>query len=131
MRALIQRVSEASVTIAGEVVGQIGPGLLIFLGVRLGDTLAEAEFLADKCLICACFEDAAGKMNLSSAEARRDAGCHQFTLYGDLAGDAGTVLLTQRAGDIGTALYEHLSNALPVAVCLWRRAVLVRTWRSV
>ena len=48
MRALIQRVSEASVTIAGEVVGQIGPGLLILLGVRLGDTLAEAEFLADK-----------------------------------------------------------------------------------
>ncbi|MBT7165733.1 MAG: D-tyrosyl-tRNA(Tyr) deacylase, partial [Victivallales bacterium] len=65
MRALIQRVAEASVRIDGEVVGTIGPGILVLLGVREGDTEREADFLAEKCLNLRIFEDEAGKMNRS------------------------------------------------------------------
>lgn len=84
MRALIQRVTQASVRIDGEVVGQIGPGLLILLGVCHGDSRAEADWLVDKCLNLRIFSDADGKFNHSLL----DTGgavlvISQFTLYGD------------------------------------------------
>ena len=84
MRALVQRVSEASVTVGGEEVARIGPGLLVLLGVRRGDDAATADRIASKLLALRVFEDAEGKMNLSV----RDAGgellvVSQFTLYGD------------------------------------------------
>ncbi len=84
MRALLQRVSEASVTIDGEVAGAIGTGLLILLGIREGDTIADVDFLAPKCAGLRIFTDAAGKFNLSAL----DVGgqilvISQFTLYGD------------------------------------------------
>ncbi|MCK5801349.1 MAG: D-tyrosyl-tRNA(Tyr) deacylase [Lentisphaeria bacterium] len=84
MRALVQRVLGASVTVAGEAVSSIGPGLLILLGVREGDTEAEAAFLADKCANLRIFEDADGKMNLSALEIGGELlVVSQFTLYGD------------------------------------------------
>ncbi len=85
MRAVIQRVSRASVTVDGEIVGQIGKGLLVLLGVATGDDEAVAEYLADKVAGLRIFEDADGKMNLACA----DVGgavliVSQFTLYGDV-----------------------------------------------
>ena len=84
MRALIQRVSSARVEVDGRVTGEIGRGLLVLLGVRRGDTAREAVWLAEKIWGLRLFEDEAGKMNLSLAEA---GGAllvvSQFTLYGD------------------------------------------------
>lgn len=65
MRAVIQRVSQAAVAVAGQQVAAIGAGLLVLLGVEKGDTLKEAEYLAEKTAGLRIFEDSAGKMNLS------------------------------------------------------------------
>ena len=65
MRAVIQRVSEARVKIAGDTVGEIGPGLLVLLGVATADTAADALWLAEKICALRIFSDAEGKMNLS------------------------------------------------------------------
>ena len=84
MRALLQRVSQARVTVDGSVVGEIGAGLLILLGVAKPDTAANAEFLVDKILNLRIFPDAAGKMNLSLLDTAGELLIiSQFTLYGD------------------------------------------------
>jgi D-tyrosyl-tRNA(Tyr) deacylase len=84
MRAVIQRVSRAQVSVGAEVVGKIGPGLLILLGVGKTDTTADADYLAAKILGLRIFEDESGKMNLSLAETRGSVlAVSQFTLYGD------------------------------------------------
>ncbi len=85
MRAVVQRVSRAKVTVAGEVTGEIGPGLLVLLGVAQTDTEAAAEYLAEKVAGLRIFEDDAGKMNRSVAEAGGAVlVVSQFTLYGDV-----------------------------------------------
>ena len=84
MRAVVQRVSRARVTVNGETTGEIGLGLLVLLGVGAGDTRADADYLVEKTIGLRIFEDAGGKMNLSVAEV---GGAllvvSQFTLYGD------------------------------------------------
>ncbi|HVU22829.1 MAG TPA: D-aminoacyl-tRNA deacylase, partial [Opitutus sp.] len=65
MRAVLQRVSSASVSVAGETIGAIDRGLLVLLGVQAGDTAADAAWLAQKTAALRIFEDDAGKMNLS------------------------------------------------------------------
>jgi D-tyrosyl-tRNA(Tyr) deacylase len=85
MRAVLQRVSKASVAVEGRVVGEIGPGLMVLLGVSTGDVEADADYLAEKIAGLRIFEDADGKMNRSVA----DVGgavltVSQFTLYGDV-----------------------------------------------
>ena len=84
MRAVVQRVSRARVSVNGEITGEIGLGLLVLLGVGAGDARTEADYLVDKAIGLRIFEDAGGKMNLSVAEV---AGAllvvSQFTLYGD------------------------------------------------
>lgn len=84
MRVLLQRVSQAHVTVNGRIVGQIQRGFVILLGVTHDDTQAEADWLAAKVAGLRVFEDAAGKMNASLADV---AGAllviSQFTLYGD------------------------------------------------
>ena len=84
MRALLQRVSQASVTVDGEVIARIGIGLLILLGIGHGDGEAQAEFLADKIANLRIFEDAQGKVNLSVLDVQGEAMVvSQFTLYAD------------------------------------------------
>lgn len=84
MRAVLTRVTSASVAVEGKVVGQIGKGFLILLGVHVNDTEADADRIADRICGLRIFEDAAGKMNVGPA----DAGAElliisQFTLYAD------------------------------------------------
>ena len=84
MRAVVQRVSEASVSVAGEDVGRIGSGLLVLLGVGQGDTDEDADYLAEKVFHLRIFPDEAGQMNRSVLEVRGELlVVSQFTLYGD------------------------------------------------
>lgn len=82
MRALVQRVTRASVSVDGKQVSEIGPGMLVLLGVKKGDTEAQAEKIATKLLKLRIFEDAEGRMNEPLGD--REILCiSQFTLYGD------------------------------------------------
>ncbi|MCB9433895.1 MAG: D-tyrosyl-tRNA(Tyr) deacylase [Ardenticatenaceae bacterium] len=84
MKALLQRVSTASVTVSGEVVGEIGRGFAILLGVTHSDGKAEAAWLAQKVAGIRLFEDSQGKMNLGLADVGGEVlVVSQFTLYGD------------------------------------------------
>ncbi|MBV8856807.1 MAG: D-tyrosyl-tRNA(Tyr) deacylase [Acidobacteria bacterium] len=84
MRAVLQRVTRASVRVGGETVGEIGPGLLVLLGVARDDEQSDAVYLVEKVLNLRVFEDAEGRMNLSLAEAGGALlAVSQFTLYGD------------------------------------------------
>jgi len=85
MRAVVQRVSRAQVTVHGEITGQIGLGLLILLGVCRDDTEADAIYLSEKIAGLRVFEDAEGKMNLSVQDVGGSVlAVSQFTLYGDV-----------------------------------------------
>ena len=84
MRAVVQRVAQAEVTVGNEAVSRIGPGLCVLLGVGVLDDEKNAESLADKIKNLRIFEDSQGKMNLSVADASGDLlVISQFTLYGD------------------------------------------------
>ena len=84
MRAVVQRVSEASITVDGEAIASIGPGLLVLLGVRRGDTAQQAERLAAKVRALRIFEDDRGRMSRSVVDVGGELLCvSQFTLYGD------------------------------------------------
>jgi D-aminoacyl-tRNA deacylase len=84
MRALIQRVSKASVTVEGEVISRIGKGLVVLLGVGHGDGEEQAAFLAEKVANLRIFEDEQGKTNLSIQDVKGEAiVVSQFTLYAD------------------------------------------------
>lgn len=85
MRVVAQRVAEARVRVGGEVVGEIGRGLLVYLGVGAGDDEAAAVFMADKIVGMRVFEDPAGKMSLDVSTVRGAVLLvSQFTLYGDM-----------------------------------------------
>ena len=85
MRAVVQRVSRAQVTVNSELAGKIGPGLLILLGVGRDDTNADATYLVEKIAGLRVFEDAQGKMNLSVKDVDGSVlAVSQFTLYGDV-----------------------------------------------
>jgi D-tyrosyl-tRNA(Tyr) deacylase len=84
MRALVQRVKKSRVEVDGEVVGEIGPGLLVLLGVAKSDDAKDADYLVEKVINLRIFEDEAGKMNRSLLDATASLlVVSQFTLYGD------------------------------------------------
>ena len=113
MRALVQRVSSASVAVDGDHVAEIGRGLLVLLGVRRGDGTAEAERLAEKVLALRIFEDAEGRMNRSVIDVEGELLCvSQFTLYGDTRkGNRPSFVEAAPAGD-AEALYEQVRERL-------------------
>jgi D-aminoacyl-tRNA deacylase len=85
MRAVVQRVSRAKVTVNSEVTGEIGRGLLVLLGVAQTDTQSDADYLADKIAGLRIFEDNDGKMNRAATEIGAEVlVVSQFTLYGDV-----------------------------------------------
>src|SRR5271155_2261162 len=85
MRAVVQRVSRAQVAVDGEIVGEVGRGLLVLLGVTHADTEADADYLADKIAGLRIFEDESEKMNLDAAAVQGGIlVVSQFTLYGDV-----------------------------------------------
>ena len=85
MRAVAQRVGRASVTVAGKVAGEIGPGLLILLGVGRGDSESDAAYLAEKIAGLRIFDDGEGRMNRSLVDSGGAAlVVSQFTLFGDV-----------------------------------------------
>ncbi len=115
MRAVLQRVSRAKVTVAGEVVGEIGRGLLVLLGVEQGDIEAEAQQLADKTIQLRIFDDADGKMNL----ALTDIGgavlvVSQFTLLGDCRKGRRPSFIAAAPPEIAERLYETFVAAVGV-----------------
>jgi len=113
MRVLLQRVRKASVTVAGETVGEIGHGVLLFVGVTTGDARADADWLAKKAAGLRIFEDEAGKMNRSLLDIGGDAlVVSQFTLYADCR--KGRRPGFDAAGDPAAAeeLYEYFTERL-------------------
>ncbi len=108
MRAVIQRVSEASVTVDGTVVGRIDAGLMVLLGVAEGDTEAEARWMADKLVGLRIFEDDDGKMNRSLIDT--DGAMlvvSQFTLLGDCRKGRRPSFVGAAAPEIANELYER------------------------
>ena len=113
MRALVQRVSEASVTVDGEEISRIGPGLLVLLGVRRGDTEAEADRIAAKVLALRVFEDDDGRMNLNAGDAGGEVLCvSQFTLYGDTRKGNRPSFVDAAPPEEAEPLYERVRAAL-------------------
>ena len=113
MRALVQRVGEAAVSVDGRQVARIGPGLLVLLGVRRGDTGAQAERMARKLLALRIFEDEDGRMNRSVADAGGEILCvSQFTLYGDTAKGNRPSFVDAAPPADAEPLYEQVRAAL-------------------
>ena len=112
MRAVVQRVSEASVSVDGAVVGEIGAGLLILVCAMQGDGIAEVDKLAAKIAKLRIFKDEAGKMNLSVSQAGGAAlVVSQFTLAADLRGNR-PGFSTAAAPDLGHQHYEAFADRL-------------------
>lgn len=131
MRAVLQRVSEARVRVNGEIVGEIGRGLLVLLGVGQGDGEADARFLAEKTAGLRIFEDAQGKMNLSVEEV---AGAvlvvSQFTLYGDCRQGRRPGFSAAAPPELADALYRQFvaglrKRGLPVATGIFQAEMAV------
>ena len=116
MRAVVQRVSRATVSVGDEVTGEIGVGLLVLLGVGVGDTRSEADYVVGKIVGLRIFEDAAGKMNLAVA----DVGgavlvVSQFTLYGDVRRGKRPSFDAAAPPELARELYEYFVEKVRAA----------------
>jgi D-tyrosyl-tRNA(Tyr) deacylase len=113
VRALVQRVSRASVEVEGRVVGAIERGLLVFLGVADSDTEKAAERLAEKVVRLRCFPDAAGAMNLALPDVQGSLlAVSQFTLYGDTSKGHRPSFVTAAKAEQAEALYRAFVDAV-------------------
>lgn len=113
MRACVQRVAEASVTVDGQCVGRIGRGLLVLLGVGHADQPRDAQWLADKIIELRIFADPQGKMNLSLDEiGGQMLVVSQFTLWGDCRKGRRPSFIQAAAPEQGEQLYEAFVHAV-------------------
>ena len=111
MRALVQRVSRAAVTVEGRTVASIGPGLMVLLGVSAQDTADDADWLAGKVRALRIFNDADGRMNEPLGP--REALCvSQFTLYGDARRGNRPSFVQAAPGELAEPLYERFCEML-------------------
>jgi D-tyrosyl-tRNA(Tyr) deacylase len=111
VRALVQRVSRASVTVDGEVTGAIGPGLLVLLGVTHADTEADADRIAAKIRALRVFPDADGRMNEPLGD-RAVLCISQFTLYGDTRKGNRPAYVDAARPEVAEPLYERVCERL-------------------
>jgi D-aminoacyl-tRNA deacylase len=113
MRVVVQRVSRAKVTVEGRVTGEIGPGLMILLGVGKEDNSQVAAAMAEKAANLRIFEDEQGKMNRSLLDVKGSAlVVSQFTLYGDARGQRRPSYIAAGPPELAKRLYEEFSEAL-------------------
>ena len=113
MRAVIQRVSRAQVSVGDEVVGRIGPGLLVLLGVAKTDTRTDAEYLAAKITGLRILEDENGKMNRSLADTHGAVlAVSQFTLYGDVRKGKRPSFDEAAPPELARELYEYFVSKI-------------------
>jgi len=113
MRAVIQRVTQAKVEVEGNIIGQIGSGLLVYLGVGKGDTEKDAEFMADKLVNLRIFADEAGKMNRSVIDIRGGVLLiSNFTLYGDCRKGRRPGFDAAAEPTLAEALYEKVATLI-------------------
>ena len=126
MKAVIQRVRSASVTVDSEVVGSIGQGILVLLGVEKGDGEAQADWLLEKIVALRIFSDEAGKMNLSLTDIGGELlVVSQFTLAGNCAKGRRPSFDTAAPPDMGLRLYDYfveraIAKELPVATGMFQ-----------
>lgn len=122
MRAVIQRVEQASVSVEGEIRGQIGAGFLVLIGVEEGDGDADFKYIADKVPNLRVFEDEQGKMNRSLLDVGGEVlAVSQFTLLGDARGGRRPSFITAARPETADPMYERL-------VADWRaRGIRVET----
>lgn len=131
MRAVLQRVSRAKVTVDGRVTGEIGPGLMILLGVGRSDNSAVVARMVERCANLRIFEDDAGKMNRSLLDVKGGAlAVSQFTLYGDARGQRRPSFIAAAPPDLAKTLYDEFCDALrklgvPVATGIFQAMMSV------
>ena len=124
MRCVVQRVTEASVTVNGETVGAVGPGLMVLIGVSTEDTDADLKYMAEKVPNLRIFDDENGVMNRSVIDAGGSIlAVSQFTLYGDARGGRRPSYIRAAKPDEANTMYERL-------VAAWRaKGIHVETGR--
>jgi D-tyrosyl-tRNA(Tyr) deacylase len=132
VRAVVQRVSEASVVVEGRVTGSIGTGLCVLLGIAQGDTVADAEWLAAKAVELRIFEDEQGKMNRSLLDVRGELlAVSQFTLLGDARQGRRPAFTAAARPEEAQPLYDKFcalcrERGVPVAEGVFRATMQLR-----
>lgn len=108
MRILVQRVTRGEVRVEGDLLGRIGPGILIYVGIHHTDTEKEVDFLAQKVVDLRIFSDGEGKMNLSVQEVKGEIlAISQFTLYGDASKGRRPSFIEAAPPELAKNLYER------------------------
>jgi len=136
MKALVQRVSRASVSVNGDIVGEIGLGLVVFLGVAQGDSKEDASYLANKVVNLRIFADEASKFALSALETRRDIlVVSQFTLLADSRKGRRPSFTEAAPPDLAKELYEFFveqvrTTGLKVETGLFQEHMLVEIYND-
>lgn len=113
MRAVVQRVSSAKVVVAGDIIGEIGTGLLVLLGVEEGDTQADLDYLVHKVIGLRIFNDDEGKMNLGLVEVGGEVlVVSQFTLLGDVRKGRRPSFIRAAKPELGQAFYRKFVDQM-------------------